>query len=165
MLAKATATGMVVLAREALLLWPRESDRDSHADLWPVFTVVLDDDDLARTTCGGMFTSWVERDHRAVVLLDGVCRWSVLAEDEPLLGLLIEATAPVPAALSVVLPARSLRSELRRLACGPTVGITTARVARSLSPGVDTRRALRSMVLARSAPAPRLAALAEELAS
>ncbi|GLZ42280.1 hypothetical protein [Actinokineospora sp. NBRC 105648] len=155
------ATTVTALAREALLLWPRENRHGGDADLWPVFVVAVDDDDIA----GNAVASCLKQAHSTVTLLDGVCHWSVITIDDPLLGLRVEAAAPVPVALRIVLPAGPLRSELPLLAAGPTVGLTTVNRARELGNGVDAQLALRSMVLVRSRPAAEVAALALERAS
>ncbi|MGX7828595.1 hypothetical protein ACTG9Q_26225 [Actinokineospora sp. 24-640] len=151
----------VLLAREALLLWPRgESQTVDPAvvDLWPVFAVVVDERHLRRVPGGRSLLSRIDG-RRAFTLLDGVCRWQVLAADAPLLALSVRADAPVPVEVDLVLPARSLVGELGRLAAGPTVGITTTGRAAALSAGADVRSALRVLALARSAPCPELTEL------
>ncbi|MGW5054329.1 hypothetical protein [Actinokineospora sp. NPDC004072] len=152
----------VVLAREALLLWPRGGRQDvdpAVADLWPVFAVVVDDRQLRRAPGGRALMGRIDG-RSAFTLLDGVARWQVLAADAPLLALNVRAEAPVPVGIDLVLPARSLVGELDRLAAGPTVGITTTSRAAGLTAGADVRTALRALALARSAPCPQLGALA-----
>ncbi|MFC5288147.1 hypothetical protein ACFPM7_13890 [Actinokineospora guangxiensis] len=153
----------VLLAREALLLWPRGESHQvdpAVADLWPVFAVVVDDRDLRRAPGGRSLRGRVDG-RSAFTLLDGVARWDVLAGDTPLLSLSVRSSAPVRISLDLVLPAHSLLGELDRLAAGPTVGITTASRAEALGSGADVRAALRALALARSAPSPDVALLAQ----
>ncbi|GGS32220.1 MULTISPECIES: hypothetical protein [Actinokineospora] len=152
----------VLLASEALLLWPRGESQHvdpAVADLWPVFAVVVDDRHLRRAPGGRALQGRIDGRH-SFTLLDGVARWQVLTADAPLLGLTVRAEAPVPVGLDLVIPAKSLVGELGRLAAGPTVGITTSGRAAALAAGADVRTALRVLALARSAPCPELTALA-----
>ena len=156
-------TTTVLLARAALLVWPRGESQQvdpAIADLWPVFAVVVDDHHLRRAPGGRALRTRIDG-RSAFTLLDGVARWHVLAADAPLLSLSVRSTAPVAMSVDLVLPARSLLGELDRLAAGPTVGITTASRADALGAGADVRAALRAIALARSAPSPDLARLAD----
>lgn len=153
----------VLLAREALLLWPRGGSHHvdpSVADLWPVFAVVVDDRHLRRAPGGRALLGRIDGRY-GFTLLDGVAQWGVLAADSPLLALSVRAEAPVPVELDLVLPARSLLGELDRLAAGPTVGITTTRRVAALADGAETGAALRALALARSAPSADLVSLAD----
>lgn len=155
-----TMANQVMIAREAMVLRPRRPDRDGGTDLWPVFGLIVDDQDLTRTGQGRDLLAHLDG-QSAVTLLDGACVLSVLSEDGPVLGVTLSAATPVALSIGVVLPARSLRAELGMLAEGPTIGITTLSRARRLRGGVDTQTALGLLVLARSEPLPCLAALAE----
>lgn len=153
----------VLLAREALLLWPRGESHSSDPavpDLWPVFAVVVDERHLRRVPGGRSLLGRIDG-RNGLTLLDGVCRWQVLAADAPLLALSVRSDAPVAVDLDLMLPARSLVGELDRLAAGPTIGITTTGHAAALSAGADVRSALRLLALSRSAPCPELTRLAQ----
>ncbi|MBM7774047.1 hypothetical protein JOD54_004251 [Actinokineospora baliensis] len=146
------------LAREALLLRPR-TEPDEIRGLWPLVVVAVEDEHEVALAVEHRLCA----DETAVVLLDGEGHWSVLG-DGPLLGLRI-AIPSADEVVKIVVPAAPLRDELGLLAAGPTVGLTTVSRARALRDGVDTRTALRSLVLVRSRPAPELAALAYAVAS
>ncbi|MDQ3577740.1 MAG: hypothetical protein M3443_09120 [Actinomycetota bacterium] len=148
-----------LLATEALLLWPRHL-ASADADLWPVFAVVVDDTQLGRTAEGRALLAHLSGGP-PLTLLDGICRWSVLSEHEPVLGLAVRSRSPLTLAADIVLPAQSLVLELAKLAAGPTVGITTRSLAGTLTGGVDVGEALRRMALTRSSPAPELAQLGD----
>lgn len=153
----------VLLAREALLLWPRGGSQHvdpAVADLWPVFAVVVDERHLRRAPGGRALLGRIDGRH-GFTLLNGIARWAVLASDAPLLALSVRADAPVAVELDVVLPARTLLGELDRLAAGPTIAVTTTRRAAALGKGAEPGAALRALALARSAPSADLAALAE----
>lgn len=155
----ATTANQLMIAREAMVLRPRGADSRAGNDLWPIFGLVVDDQDLTRTRQGRDLLAHLDAGF-GVTLLDGMCGLSVLSDDGPVLRMTVSARTPLPLSVGIVLPARSLRAELGMLAQGPTIGITTVGLARRLRAGVDTKTALGLFALARSSPLACLVALA-----
>jgi hypothetical protein len=156
-----------LVAREALLLWPRRVGVSvatiQEAGLWPVFAVVLAErdphDDLAVAPLYDLLDRPEHLDRLSVI--DGRCEWTVINPRLALLELAVHATAPVRFSADIILPARPVLSTLSLLAHGGTVAITTERHANSITGRVDIREALNKLVLFSCPQSAELAALAD----
>ncbi|RSM85260.1 hypothetical protein DMH04_18395 [Kibdelosporangium aridum] len=155
-----------LVAREALLLWPRRvavsTATIQEAGLWPVFAVVLGerepDEDPGVLPLYELLEQPEHLERISVVV--GRCHWTIIDPRHALLELSVRATAPVSFEIDIILPARSVLNALDLLARGGTIAITTERHSGTLTPRADIRDALTKLVLISCPPSAELEAVA-----
>ncbi len=161
----------VLVAREAILLWPRDFDGTAgtveNPELWPVFAIVVDDRPVAGSATASPLLELLNRSRRGdeVVVVGAQCRWSVLNHRSALLRLSFQGGAPVRFTEQIIFPARNVLGILD-LVARATIGITTSSRADQLSGWrVDIRQALSEVVLLSCPESSDLSSLKEALVS
>lgn len=158
-----------LVAREALLLWPRRVGRSAatiqEAGLWPVFAVVLGEREPDEDPGVLPLYDLLERPEHLerICVVEGRCQWTIIDPRHALLELSVHATAPVRFDVDIILPARQVLGTLTLLARGGTVAITTQRHLETLIPRADIRDALTKLVLFSCPPSAELEALASSV--
>ncbi|CAM3825451.1 hypothetical protein KIPE111705_26800 [Kibdelosporangium persicum] len=155
-----------LVAREALLLWPRRvavsAATVQEADLWPVFAVVLGEREPDEDPGVLPLYELLERPEHLdrISVVQARCHWTIIDPRHALLELSVRAKAPVRFDVDIILPARSVLNALDLLARGGTVAITTQRHSGTLTPRTDIRDALTKLVLISCPPSAELEAVA-----
>ncbi len=155
----------VLVATEAVLLWPREIRSPATVDeagVWPVFVLVVIERPPAEVPSAAPLLELVNRAHRGdgPVIAATRCSWSVVDARNALLKVAVRAAAPEPFTAEILVPARHVLGVLDAVARGATIGVTTARHSPQLVSRVDIRHVLDGVVLLSCAPSAELARLA-----
>ena len=155
-----------VVAREALLLWPRRVGLSvatiQEAGVWPVFAIVLGEREAEEDPGVLPLYDLLEQPEHLerLSVVKGRCEWTIIDPRHALLDLSVSATAPVSFEVDIILPARQVLSALPLLARGGTIAITTQRHSGALTSRADIRDALTTLVRFSCPPSAELEALA-----
>jgi hypothetical protein len=155
----------VLVATEAVLLWPREIRSPATADeagVWPVFVLVVSERPPSEIPSAAPLLELVNHPLHGggPVIATTRCRWSVVDARNALLKVAVRAEAPEPFSAEILVPARHVLGVLDVVARGATIGVTTARHSAQLVSRVDIRHILEGVVLLSCSPSAELARLA-----
>jgi hypothetical protein len=158
----------VLVATEAVLLWPREVGSPATVDeagRWPVFVLVVNERARPDIPAAAPLLDLVDRPQHGSepAVVAARCRWSVVVARNALLRVAVRAEVPVRFAAEILVPSRQVLGVLDVVARGATIGLTTERHAATLGERVDIRRVLQHVVLLSCAPSTELARLAHLL--